>query len=97
MRPHPPRALVNLAGSWGDCGLWAGGRVLDNGAGVTRVRLSGPGGLVLEDVVDGGHALFMTERPFHDPEALTAELFAAAGQLVGSHGAFFPRRQARPG
>ncbi len=84
-----PRPSVNLAAGWGGFGMWAGGRVLDNGADVTRVRLGGPDGLVLEDMVAEGHALFITEQPVLDPSPIRAELFDVAGLLVESHNAFF--------
>ncbi|MGH2410459.1 MAG: hypothetical protein ACRDGS_08845, partial [Chloroflexota bacterium] len=88
-RPYPS---LNLAASWGQFGMWAGGRVSDLGTGVTRARLRGPDGLVVEDTITDGYALFMTDRPVPDPSVLEAELYNAAGDLVGSHKPFPQRR-----
>jgi hypothetical protein len=85
IRPYP---WVNLAASWGDFGMWAGGYLSDNGMGVTRARLIGPDNLVIEDTIAEGHALFMTEHPVHDLAPIVAELFNDSGELVGSHKAF---------
>jgi hypothetical protein len=79
---------LNLAASWGRSGMWAGGRVSDLGTGVTRARLLGPDGLVIEDEIADGYALFMTDQPVHDLAPLEAELFNQAGDLVGSHKPF---------
>src|SRR6185437_2802931 len=79
---------LNLAASWGQFGMWAGGQVSDLGTGVTRARLRGPDGLVVEDTIAAGCALFMTDRPVNDPSVLEAELFNQAGDLVGSHKPF---------
>jgi hypothetical protein len=63
-REHP---WINLAGGWNRDFLWAGGRVLDNGLDVVRVRLISENGIVLEDTVQDGLALFLSnqwvERP----------------------------------
>ena len=72
LRSYPS---LNLAASWGQFGQWAGGRVSDLGTGVTRVRLLGPDGLVVEDTIADGYALFMTDQPVADPSILEAELF----------------------
>jgi hypothetical protein len=85
IRPYP---WVNLAASWGDFGMWAGGYLSDNGMGVTRARLIGPDNLVIEDTIAEGHALFMTEHPVHYLAPIVAELFNDSGELVGSHKAF---------
>ena len=89
IRPYP---WLNLAASWGDFGMWAGGYVSDNGTGVTRARLIGPDNLLMEDTIAEGRALFMTEHPVHDLAPITAELFNGSGELVGSHKAFAARQ-----
>ena len=82
-RSHP---WANLAGSLGQEVGWAGGRVLNNGLDVVRVRLISENGVMLEDTVQDGLVLFITdqwlERPLH------VELYDRSGNLVGSHQAF---------
>ena len=63
---HPAESIsrgypwVNLAGGWSRNLLWAGGRVLDDGLDVVRVRLISENGIVLEDTVQDGLALFIS-------------------------------------
>lgn len=77
---------VNLgAGGW-PASFYAGGAVVDNGVDVARVRLIAANGTIMEDTVDAGVVLFITdqlvERPIH------VELYNQAGQMVAQHGAF---------
>jgi hypothetical protein len=53
---------VNLAGSGRGGLLWAGGRVLDNGLDVIHVHLIAANSIVLEDTVQDGLVLFMTDQ-----------------------------------
>ncbi len=61
--------------------FWAGGRVIDHGFGVARVRLIGSNGLVLEDQVEQGFVLFLTDQEIQRPGE--AELYDHSGGLVG--------------
>jgi hypothetical protein len=78
-----PRPWANLAGGGWPHRFFAGGSVLDADAGVVRVRLQSAGGLVLEDTVDDGLVLFITDQALHVPA--TVELYDRAGALVGRH------------
>ncbi len=77
------RPWVNLAGGWNRDFLWAGGCVLDNGHDVVRVRLISENGIVLEDTVQDGLALFLSNRWVERP--LQVELYDRSGKLVGTH------------
>ena len=77
------RPWVNLAGGWNRDFLWAGGRVLDNGLDVVRVRLISENGIELEDTVQDGLALFLSNRWVERP--LQVELYDRSGKLVGTH------------
>jgi hypothetical protein len=59
------------------------GLVVDNGFEVTRVRLIDGKELALEDTVDDGLVLFLSEQPLQRP--IQAELYDSAGRLVGQH------------
>jgi len=77
---------VNLGGGGWPTNFFAGGTVLDNGQGVTRVRLTAANGTVLEDSVEDDVVLFVTDQPVELP--LQAELYNRSGQVVGRHKAF---------
>jgi len=79
-RGHP---WVNLAGGWSRNFLWAGGRVLDDGLDVVRVRLISENGIVLEDTVQDGLALFISDRWVERP--LQVELYDRSEKLLGTH------------
>ena len=64
----------------------AGGRVIDHGFGVAQVRLIGSNGLVLEDQVEHGFVLFLTDQEIQGP--IEAELYDRSGRLVGKQVAF---------
>ena len=85
-RSHP---WANLAGSLGKEVGWTGGRVLDNGLDVVSVRLISENGVTLEDAVQNGLVLFVTDRWLERP--LHVELYDRSGNLVGSHQAFSQR------
>ncbi len=80
VRSHP---WANLAGGWKGDLLWAGGRVLDNGLDVVRVRLISENGVTLEDTVEDGLVLFVIDQWVQRP--LQVELYDRAGNLVGTH------------
>ncbi len=79
---------VQLGGFWGKEGtpFYAGGRVIDHGFGMARVRLISSNGQVLEDHVEYGFVLFLTEREMQRP--IEAELYDRSGVLVGKQVAF---------
>ena len=83
-RSHP---WVNLAGGWGR-EFWAGGRVHDNGHGVERVRMVAANGSVLEDIVQDGVVMFVTNQHVQVP--VQVELYDHSGTIVGTH--TFPRK-----
>jgi hypothetical protein len=82
-RDHP---WANLAGGGWEDRFWAGGRVLDNGLDVVRVRLISKNGKVLEDLVQDGLVLFITDQKIQVP--VQVELYDRAGNLVGTHPCF---------
>lgn len=79
-RNHP---WANLAGGGWEDRFWAGGWVIDNGLDVTRVRLTGSNGQVLEDTIDDGLVLFVTDQKVRVP--VQVELYNRSGELVGQH------------
>jgi hypothetical protein len=93
---HPPtkeeqdtsQPWVQLGSYWGRGGtlFCAGGRVIDHGFGVARVRLIGSSGLVLEDQAEHGFVLFLTDQEIQRP--VEAELYDRSGGLVGKQVAF---------
>jgi hypothetical protein len=75
---------VNLGGGGWPSRFYAGGRVVeDDAATVTRVRLRAANGVTLEDTVDNGIALFLTDDTVSPP--VRAELLDSAGALVSQH------------
>ena len=74
---------VNMAGGWKGNLLWAGGHVLDNGLDVVRVRLISENGIILEDTVQDGLVLFITDQWVQRP--LQVELYNRSGKMVGTH------------
>ena len=84
--PQRNAPWVNLASGWSGDLFWAGGRVLDNGLDVVRVRLISENGVVLEDEVQDGLVLFVANQSVQRP--LRVELFDRSGKLVGTHQAF---------
>ncbi len=86
--PKRDSPWVNLAGGWSSDLFWAGGRVLDNGLDVVRVRLISANGIVLEDLVQDGLVLFVSDRWVQRP--LQVELYDRSGILVGTHQALEP-------
>jgi hypothetical protein len=60
--------------------FWSGGRVIDHGFDVTRVRLLSRNGLTLEDQVEDGYVLFLSDLNMQAP--IEAELYDRSGRLV---------------
>ena len=83
VRSHP---WVNLAGGGWEDHFWAGGLVLNNGLDVVRVRLISKNGKVLEDLVQDGLVLFITDQKIQVP--VQVELYDRAGNRVGTHPCF---------
>ncbi len=77
---------VNLGGGGWPAAFYAGGVVSDNGLGVARVRLIAANGTIMEDTVDAGGVLFVTDQHVELP--IRVELYDQAGQLVAQHDAF---------
>jgi len=84
----PVRATpwVNPGGGGWPANFFAGGVVLDNGLDAARVRLIAANGTTMEDTVDAGVVLFVTDQRVELP--LQAELYDQSGQLIGRHSAF---------
>lgn len=75
---------VNLGGGGWPSRFYAGGSLLEDDAGVVaRVRLRAANGVTVEDTVDSGIALFLTDDAVTLP--IRAELLDSAGALVGQH------------
>lgn len=80
IREHP---WVNLGG-WGwSAEFRAGGHVVNNGLDIAIVRLVAGNGLTLEDTVDDGLVLFVTDQRVELP--IQAELYDRSGMLVAHH------------
>lgn len=85
--PARDQPWANLGGGDGDSDFYAGGTVLSMiGRDVARVRLRAANGTIMEDTVDDGVVLFITDQPVELP--LHAELYDQAGTLVGQHPVF---------
>jgi hypothetical protein len=79
--PDPAEALWNALNPF-----YVYGEVVDHGFDITRVRLISPNGVVLEDRVQDGLVLFVSDQPIFTP--LQAELYNGAGELVSSQTVF---------
>lgn len=79
-RGHP---WVNLGGGGWPKQFYAGGQVLEHAGRVVRVRLRAANGTVLEDSVEDGMVLFLTDKEVHPP--VYAELVDPSGQIVSQH------------
>lgn len=63
--------------------FWMGGKVLDRGVDVARVRLIASNGQILEDMVQDNIVLFLTKQKLLLP--IQVELYDRTGNLVGTH------------
>lgn len=81
--PQRDDPWVNLGGGGWPTQFYAGGRVLDNGQGVVLVRLRAANGVMLEDTVDDGIVLFLTDSTVQLP--VEAELMDASGAVLSWH------------
>jgi len=83
LRGHP---YANLGGGGWPRQFYAGGAIEEDNGAVTRVRLRSTNGFEMEDTVEGGEVLFLTEVEVQTP--LQLELYDASGNLVGRHTCF---------
>ncbi len=77
---------ANVGGGGWPANFYAGGAVVDNGLDVARMRLIAANGTIMEDTVDAGVVLFVTDQHVELP--LQAELYDRTGQMVAWHGVF---------
>jgi hypothetical protein len=77
---------ANLGGGGWPDNFYAGGHVIDNELDIARVRLVAKNGTVLEDNVQDGIVLFVTDARVELP--LWAELYDREDKLVASHEVF---------
>jgi hypothetical protein len=82
-RDHP---WANLGGGGWTRQFYAGGAIEENGGAVTRVRLRSANGMEMEDTVEDGEVLFLTDDEVQTP--VQVELYDGGGNLIGSHTAF---------
>jgi hypothetical protein len=75
-------AWANLGGGWGRQGFNAGGTVEDAGQGVSLVRLTDARGSTLEDTVEDGVVLFLSDEPVTMPMRL--DLLHVNGRVIAS-------------
>jgi hypothetical protein len=81
--PQREYPWVNLGSGGWPRQFFAGGRVLDNGREVVRVRLRAANGVELEDTVDDGLVLFLTDDEVHVP--VEAALIDRGGTIISRH------------
>ncbi len=81
---HPK---VNLSGGHGDDYFYAFGEVIDQDFVVTHVRLVSINGVILEEPVEAGYVLFLTEQMLEKP--IEAGLYNCIGKLAGRHPVFY--------
>jgi len=87
-RTNGGRPWANLGGgNWPDR-FYAGGKVEHDHGRAARVRLSFANDLMLEDSVDDGHVLFLTEERAEVPA--TVELIDRQGNVFATHSRFAP-------
>lgn len=83
--PERSEPWLNLAGSWGQGRLYAGGEIHPAGASVAKVRLTLADGTQLTDNAQAGVALFISDQV---AEPATVDIYDTTGQLLASHAAF---------
>ncbi len=83
--PRRSQPWLNLAGSWGQGRLYAGGEIHTAGASVAEVRLTLVDGTQLTDNAQADVALFLSDRTAAEPA--TVDIFDTNGQLLTTHAA----------
>jgi hypothetical protein len=81
--PVMERAWASLDGGGMPDHFYAGGYVADHGEQVAKVRLVAKNGTEIEDSVDNGIVLFLSEQPVKLP--IEAELYDKAGKSIYRH------------
>lgn len=81
--PVVERAWANLGGGGMPDHFYAGGLVADHDQNVARVRLIAKNGTNIEDQVEDGMVLFLSDQRVELP--IQAELYDATGSLIYSH------------
>ncbi|GCE05452.1 hypothetical protein [Dictyobacter aurantiacus] len=81
--PVVERAWANLGGGGMPDHFYAGGLVADHDQNVTRVRLIAKNGTSMEDKVEDGMVLFLSDQRVDLP--IQAELYDAASTLIYAH------------
>ncbi len=81
--PVVEQGWANLGGGGMPDHFYAGGYVADHGLDVTHVRLIAKNGVVVEDTVEDGIVLFLTDQPVALP--IEAEIYDRSGKLVYKH------------
>ncbi len=81
--PVVERAWANLNGGGMPNHFYAGGFVADHGQGVTKVRLIAKSGTTIDDTVEEGMVLFLTDQAVDLP--IEAELYDQEGKLLYKH------------
>jgi hypothetical protein len=79
-------AYANLGGGGFSRQFYAGGAIEEDNGAVARVRLRSANGVEMEDTVNQGEVLFITDDVVQIP--LEVELYDGAGNLIGRHTLF---------
>jgi hypothetical protein len=83
--PTRDQPWVSVFGGGDERTFYAGGNVVDHNRDVMRVRLISPNGVVLEDTVENGLVLFLTDQYVEMP--LKVELYNRSGEIISTHSA----------
>jgi hypothetical protein len=81
--PQRSEPWLNLAGSWGQGRLYAGGEIHTAGASVAEVRLTLLDGTQLADDAQADVALFLSDQTAAEPA--TVDIYDTNGQLLATH------------
>ncbi|HEY7021289.1 MAG TPA: hypothetical protein VH349_09230 [Ktedonobacterales bacterium] len=84
--PKHGQPLANLGGGGFSRQFYAGGAIEEDNGAVVRVHLRSANGVELEDAVESGEVLIVTDDVVQTP--LEVELYDSSGNLVGSHRLF---------
>jgi hypothetical protein len=77
---------ANLGGGGWPRQFYSGGAIEEDDGAVARVRLRSANGVELEDTVEEGEALFVSDEAIQTP--LEVELYDGAGDLIARHTTF---------